>query len=219
MKNNPTIEELQNSGNYELIARVKHAHIKEFVLRQVMQDKKFIPPYMIYQTLLFLGSVFFLTRAIVLAIRGNAEFLFVTIAAVVFSLTILVIIHELLHGLVLWMTGAPRVSFGRVKGRFIFYAAAHHHVLGKKDFSLVAFTPLVVVQAVTLLGIFIWYPDPMVYFPVMVMCIHSFFCAGDIALATLFHKYPGQEVYTYDDQEQKASLYYVSKQKVNSVLS
>jgi hypothetical protein len=219
MRKNPTIEELQNSGDYELIARVKHAHIKEFVLRQVMQDKKFIPPYMVYQTLLFLGSVFFLTRAIVLAIRGNADFLIVTVVAIVFSMTLLVVIHELLHGVVLWMTKAPRVSFGRVKGRFIFYAAAHHHVLGRKAFNLVAFTPLVVVQIVTLAGIFIWYPQPMVFFPLMVMCIHSFFCAGDIALATLFHKYPGHEVFTYDDQDQKASLYYVSKQKVSSTLN
>jgi hypothetical protein len=211
MKNIPTVEQLNNSQEYELLAAVEHARIKDFVLGQVMEDRRIIPYYMIYQTALFLVALFFLTRSVVLAARGDTAYLLVTIGAVIFSLTFLVVIHEILHGLVLKLAGAPRVSFGMVPGKFIFYAEADQFVLRKIPFMWVAFTPLVVVQMVALIMIISWFNSPLVFFPVMVMCIHSFFCAGDVALATLFYRFPGYEVFTYDNKEEKTSYYYISR--------
>lgn len=211
MRRTPTIEELNNQDKFEMLASVEHARIKDFVLSQVMEDRRLVPYYMIYQTALFLAAIFFLTRSIVLAFRGDSSYLLVTIGAILFSLTVLVVFHELIHGLVLKITGAPKVSFGMVPGKFIFYAEADKFVLGKKPFLWVAFTPLVIIQVVTAILIIAWYMQPLVYFPLMVMCIHSFFCAGDVALATLFFRFPGQEVFTYDDRQEKTSYYFVKR--------
>jgi hypothetical protein len=214
MKRTPSIEELNNTARFEILASVEHARIKDFVLSQVMEDRRIVPYYMIYQTALFLAAIFFLTRSVVLALRGESAYLLIAIGAVGFSLTLLVVIHELMHGLVLKLAGAPKVSFGMVPGKFIFYAEADKFVLGRKPFLWVAFTPLILVQIVTAILIIAWFTQPLVYFPLMVMCIHSFFCAGDIALATLFFRFPGQEVFTYDDHERKTSYYFVRKQVV-----
>lgn len=214
MKKTPSIEELNNNEQFEILASVEHARIKDFVLSQVMEDRRIVPYYMIYQSILFLAAIFFLTRSVVLAFRGESAYLLITIGAIAFSLSLLVVIHELLHGLVLKMAGAPKVSFGMVPGRFIFYAEADKFVLGRKPFFWVAFTPLVVIQIVTAILIIAWFTQPLVYFPLMVMCIHSFFCAGDIALATMFFRFPGQEVFTYDDHEKKTSHYFVKKHTV-----
>ena len=212
MKNIPDVEHLKNSEEFELLAAVEHARIKDFVLGQVMEDRRIIPYYMIYQTLLFLAALFFFTRSVVLAFRGDSSFLLVSIGAIVFSLTFLVVLHELLHGLVLKLAGAPRVSFGMVPGKFIFYAEADKFVLHRKSFMWVAFTPLVVVQLITTLLVISWFSNFMVFFPIMVMCIHSFFCAGDVALVTLFYRFPGYDVYTYDSHEEKTSYYFIRKQ-------
>jgi len=211
MKKSPTIDELNDPERFELLASVEHARIKDFVLSQVMEDRKFVPYYMIYQTALFLAAIFFLTRAIVLAIKGDSNYLFITLGAIVFSVTLLVVIHEFIHGLVLKLTGAPKVRFGMVSGRFIFYAEADKFVLSRRPFLWVAFTPLFVVQIITAIFIVLWFSQPLVYFPLMLMCIHSFFCAGDVALATLFYRFPGKEVYTYDDHQQKTSYYFLEK--------
>ncbi len=211
MKKTPNIEELHSGERFEPVATVSHARIKDFVLNQVMEDRRFVPYYMVYQTVLFLAAIFFFTRSVVLALRGDTTYLLITIGAVVFSLTLLVLIHELLHGLVLKLAGAPKVTFGMVPGRFIFYAEADRFVLGRAPFLWVAFTPLFAVQIVTLVMIILLYDQPMVYFPLMVMCIHSFFCAGDVALVTLFYRFPGLEVYTYDNREEKTSYYFVEK--------
>jgi hypothetical protein len=217
MNKTPTIEELKEGRNYELLAVVDHARIKDFVLHQVMEDKKFIPYYMAYQTVLFLGALFFLSRAVALAFRGDFNYLIASIGALAFSLSFLIIIHELLHGIMLKLAGAPRISFGMVPGRFIFFVAADKFVLNRKSFMWVAFAPLVTVQIVTVLAIFLWAGEPLVYFPVMVMCVHSFFCAGDIALATLFYRYPEREVFTFDDAKGKTSYYYISGSEINPV--
>lgn len=212
----PTINDLKNPGRFKLIAAVSHSRIKDFVLHQVMEDKKIVPFYMVYQTILFFAAIFFLTRSIVLATRGDSNYLFVTLAAILFSLTFLVVIHELLHGMVLKLAGAPRIRYGMVPGKFIFYAEADQFVLGKKPFAFVALAPLIIIQILTIAGIAVWYDQALVYFPLMVMCIHSFFCAGDIALLALFYRHPGSKVYTYDNQSEKTSYYYMEKADLSS---
>jgi hypothetical protein len=217
MRNTPSIEELNQTEKFELLASVSHSRIKDFVLNQVMEDRRIIPYYMVYQTLLFLSALFFFTRSFVLAFRGETSYLYVSLAAIAFSLTFLVVIHELLHGLVLKITGAPEVRFGMVPGKFIFYAEANSYVLGRKSFLWVALTPLIGVQIATIVLIVLWMDQPFVYFPLLVMCIHSFFCAGDIALVSLFYRFSGRRVYTYDNREEKTSYYFVETESPNSI--
>lgn len=212
----PTIKELNDPARYELIAAVSHSRIKDFVLRQVMEDKKIVPYYMVYQTFLFFAAIFFLTRSIVLAVKGDSNYLFVATAGILFSLTLLVVLHELLHGMVLKLAGAPRIRYGMVPGKFIFYAEADQFVLGRKPFAFVALAPLIIIQFLTILGIAVWYSHALVYFPLMVMCIHSFFCAGDIALLALFYRYPGKAVYTFDNRKEKTSYYFMERVNFSS---
>ncbi len=207
----PSIEELNNPDAFELYASVEQNRIKDFVLQQVMSDKKMIPVYMVYQTLLFITGIFFLTRSVVLAFKGHPLFLLCTAAAVVFSLTLLVVIHELLHGTALKLAGAPKVTYGGILSKFIFFAEADRFVLGKRTFLLVAFTPLVVVNVITLTGIIIFFHTPLLYFFLVVMVIHSFFCSGDVALATIFYRFPGRDTFTYDIAEEKKTFYFFRK--------
>jgi hypothetical protein len=211
MNQKPTIEDLNNPQKFELIASVDQSRIKDFVLQQVMSDKKIIPVYMVYQTLLFLTGIFFFTRAMVLAYRGNYLFLFTATAGLVFSFTILVAIHELLHLFSLKLAGAPKVKLGAIPGKFIFFAEAGNFVLGKRKFLFVAFSPFVIVQIITILGIIWCFYLPLLYFFLMVMVIHSFFCSGDVALVTIFYRFPGRDTFTYDNPDEKKSYYFVQK--------
>jgi len=207
----PSINDLNDPAQFDLIASVEQDHVKEFVIDQVLRDKKIIPVYMVFQTIMLLACIFFVTRAVILAYKGNSVFLLITAGGLLFSFTILVAIHELLHGLALKLSGAPRVTFGAIFRKFIFFAEADKHILRKKSFLFVALTPLIVIQIVTTAGIIIWFSDPFIYFFLMIMTIHSFFCSGDIALLTIFYRYPGRDTFTYDDRTEKTSYYYVRK--------
>lgn len=208
---NPTIEELQNSNNYERVAELEHRQIKEFVIDQITTESKLIKGFMIYQGIMILVGLFFTTRPIVLAMRGSYEPLFWLLAAIAFTFTLLILIHELLHLLALKITGARKISIGGYLKKFIFYAEADRHVLNRKQFALVALAPLVVVKAVTLTGILLTIGEPVLYFWIFVMCAHSLFCAGDIGMLSFFDRFPGSAVYTFDVKEEKRTYFYKEK--------
>lgn len=208
---NPTIEELQNSDNYELVAELEHRQIKEFVIDQITTESKLIKGFMIYQGIMILVGLFFATRPIVLAMHGNYEPLFWLFGALAFTFTLLILIHELLHLLALKITGAPKISFGGYLKKFIFYAEADRHVLNRQQFALVALAPLVIVKTITLAGIIATIGHPSFYFWIFLMSAHSLFCAGDIGMLSFFDRFPGSKVYTYDVQEKKRSYFFREK--------
>ena len=209
---NPTISELQNSGEYELIAQLEHNHIKQFVVEQLTKEGKLVKFYMYYQLLMVLIGVFFILRAVVLAFQSNPHAFYWSLGSLVFSFSMLIALHELLHGIALKLIGAKNIHYGGYLKKFIFYAEADRHVLNRKQFALIALTPLFVIKIISLLGIIVFFGHPAANFFILLMCAHSLFCAGDIGLLSLFHKSPNTEIFTFDVKTEKKSYYY---QKVN----
>ncbi len=205
---NPTIKELQNSDNFELVAELEHPQIKEFVINQLIKGGRMVKFFMIYQILMVVFGILIIIRSIQLAFRGNFEPLIYIIAASIFCFTALIVIHELLHGIALKLAGAANVNYGAYLKRFIFYAEADQHVLNKKQFTLVALAPFAVVKIVSILAIIILFTNSAVFFVALVMGIHSLFCAGDIGLLSVFYDEKDSEYYTYDERAERKSYYY-----------
>jgi len=208
---NPSIEELQISGKYELIAQLNHNQIKEFVINQLAENGGIIKVYMIYQVLMITIGMFFFTRSIVLAFQGSTIQLYYSLAALIFCFSVLIVIHELLHGVALIITGAPKVSFGGYLKKFIFYVEADQFVINRKQFAFIALTPLFAVKLITLIGIIFLFNQPVFYFLIFAMSAHSLFCAGDIGLLSVFYKYKNSDVYTYDVNAEKTSYFFIRK--------
>jgi hypothetical protein len=206
---NPTVEELKNGEEYELIAELNHGQIKDFVLQQLTgSDSKIVKMFAIYQLLMILTGMFFLARALVLAFRNEFHPLLISLLALGFSLSLLIVIHEVLHGIALKFTGAKHVAFGGYLKKFIFYAEADRHVLNRKQFTFVALAPLIVVKIITLAGIILYWNQPLFYFFLIVMSAHSLFCAGDIGLLSVFYNDAENEIFTFDVKEEKQSYFF-----------
>jgi hypothetical protein len=205
---NPSIDKLRNSDEYELIARLNHQQIKEFVITQLTDNGKMIKTYMIYQVLMIMTGMFFFTRSVVLAFKGDSVPLYYSLAALVFCFSVLVIIHELLHGIALKLTGAKHVTYGGYLKKFIFYAEADQFVINRRQFAFIALTPLFAVKLITLTGIIFLFGQPFFYFLMFVMSAHSLFCAGDIGLLSVFYKFKNSEVFTFDVKAEKTSYFF-----------
>lgn len=205
---NPTLEELRNSGRYELLHELEHQQVKEFVLRQIASGSRLIRYFSVYQGLMILTGLFFITRTVILAFRGNLLPLYYILGAIFFTFTLLILVHELLHALAFKLTGAKRVSIGAYLKKFIFYAEADLHVLNRKQFTLVALTPFVVVKLLSAAGIILSLGNPLMYFWIFMMCIHSLFCAGDIGMLDYFYHYNEGAIYTVDVKKEKKSYFY-----------
>jgi len=208
---NPTIEELQNPDRFEVIAELSHDNIKSFVLDQLARGGKITVAFMIYQTLMVILGVFLITKSIILTVHNTPEKLYFVIAALLFCFTALIPIHELLHGIAIKFTGAPKVNYGAYFRKFIFYAEADGYVIDRIQFTWIALTPLLVVKLLTLILSLVFWNTPWLYFSLSVMAIHSLFCAGDIGLLSIFYRNKNDVIYTFDVREEKKSYYYMKK--------
>lgn len=205
---NPSINELRNTNKFELIAELDHSNIKEFVIQQLQKGGKLITAYMIYQTFMIVLLAFITTLAIIKAINHYPLFLYYILGAMLFCFSFLIVIHELLHGIAIKLTGAEKVTYGAYIRKFIFYAEADRHVLNRTQFLGIALAPFAVIKILTLGGIILFWNHPALYFFVFVMAAHSFFCAGDIGLLSLFYTNGDNEIFTYDERDEKKSYYY-----------
>lgn len=204
-------EDLQNNSEYELLAEVSHQHLREFVVEVVVKGKTLTRIYSIYQLVMMLLFVFLLTKGIVLSVKGSHTLLIQIGLSILFSVIALIIIHEALHALAYLATGANRISFGGKIKKFIFYAMADQQVISPRAFHVVALTPLVVVKMICLLGIVQFYNQQLVYFFTGIMCLHSLFCAGDIAMLDFYRLHPGKEIYNYDNKREGKTYFYARK--------
>ena len=207
----PSPEDLQNESEFELLTEVSHLHLREFVVELVTKGKSIIKIYSIYQAIMLFLFVYLLTKGIVLCIKGNSTLLLQIGGSVLFSLTALIVIHELLHALAYLATGARRISFGVIPKKFVFYAMADRQVIGAGAFHLVALAPFIVIKLICLVGIVQFYNQPLVYFFTGVMCLHSLFCAGDIAMLDFYRLHKGKEIYNFDNKSEGKTYFYTRK--------
>lgn len=210
--NNPiTPEELLRSDEFELLAEIDHRHIKQFIWEQINPDINLIRWFSAYQIALVALFVFLLTKSILLSSRGLNDALIWLSLSVLFSFSLLIVIHELLHALAYWITGARNLKAGAIWRKFVFYVAADRQVINKRSFRLVAYAPLVVVQFASLMPGILFWKSPQAYFFFGIMCIHSLFCAGDMAMLAFYQSHADKEILTFDDIATGKSYFYFRK--------
>lgn len=208
-----TPEDLLNESEFELLMEVSHKKLREFIVEQITKEKTVIRIYSIYQVIMIGLFTALLTNAIVLFIKGNHYPLIQTGVGVLFSVTALIVIHELLHALAYLVTGARNISFGAIPQKLVFYAMADRQVVAPSDFHLVALTPLVVVKLVCIIAIIWFAPQPLIYFFLTIMCLHALFCAGDIAMLAFYRLHSGKEILNFDDKSEGKTYFYARKIK------
>lgn len=204
-------EDLQNDNCFELLAEVSHQNLREFVVAQIKVEKHIIRYYSAYQVIMLTLFVFFLTRSILFSMKGFSEPLISIVFAVLFTFSVLIIFHEFLHALAYLLAGSRRISFGFVLRKFVFYALADRQVVASKAFHFVALTPFVVVKLICLALLLSTDNNQVFYFFLTVMCLHSLFCAGDMAMLAFYNLHRGKEIYNFDNRSEGKTYFYIRK--------
>src|SRR5665647_2749361 len=117
-------DDLQNGNEFELLTEVSHQNLKVFIVEQIRAEKYIIRIYSVYQVIMMFIFTYLLTRSIIFSFKGHSEALISIGFGILFSLSALIVIHELLHALVYLLSGARKISFGFILKKFIFYAQA-----------------------------------------------------------------------------------------------
>jgi hypothetical protein len=206
-RHNLTIADLKNNPEFELIAEIPYSNIKQFIKTEVTKGGMIIRIYAFLQIFAILGFLFIGF----LSVTNDSNTLWTILFSTLFSFTVLIILHEALHALAFLILGKKYIGFGAQWRKMLFYAESHHHVLDQKEMNIVALTPLLVITLAGTVFSVLFTGKPIMLFFILVTLIHIFFCAGDIAIVSYFHRHRSRPLYTYDDKHLKTTFYYQYK--------
>ena len=178
-----------------------------FILQEFRNRNLIIHVFVIINLSLVTGGLLFAIEQIKMGTIGLFALFLLWILGAVAGSTIVVPIHEGLHGLAYYALGAKKVSYGGNLKQFYFYAVADRFVLNEKGIWPLALSPFLCISAACVLGI--------LYFNVFWQCffwgfltMHSLNCLGDFGILSFFWANRGKSLYTYDLVDQGKSFVY-----------
>ncbi len=208
MSKSISIRELQEGTDYELVKVLDFSDLLPFIM-----EERTHPSWL---TRSFWGFLFLLIALAILdgflTIEGLqfgwSALLEAFGVGIFFSLTLLILVHEALHGLAYKLIGAPHIYFGGNWRKLYFYALADRFVVGKQAFFFVALTPFVLITLASLVSIFTWADAYWRWVLWGGLLMHTPNCLGDIYLMNFFLRSGPGPVYTYDDADEKKAWFF-----------
>jgi len=205
----PTPEELQNAEIFSKVEDLDHNEMVPFILENL---KKSNPVTAIFKhgTMILIAIVLFTWIG-----RWDTSAFFIGLGAgLLFTFTIGVFVHEILHLLVYKILGAKKTKLKLLLDQGAVAAVADHFVVSEKEFYWLAFTPFVVLTVAGLAALFLTHG--WIFYGVSTfLVVHATACLGDFSLAGYMYEHRDEKIYTFDDVENDKSFFY----KLNSSAS
>jgi hypothetical protein len=208
----PNYSELQNNEErYKILLTLKHSDIAKFVGSYLYSKTPLASAYRNFLLVSFLLFIFITTY--LLFINSNKCLIHLSgFILGIISFFLLVAPHEIIHGLMYKYFGAPKVKYGVIWSKLAFYAIAPNFVVIKKQFMLLAAAPFVMISAALLTMIVYSFGNPFWHFYFWGLFLtHSLGCVGDFAMIAFFELQGKQVVYTFDDEKEGVSYFYLER--------
>lgn len=123
----------------------------------------------------------------------------------------LVPIHEYIHALAYKSQGAKTTSYDVNLKKFYFMAIADKFVANRKEFTIVALAPFLIISSTFLISLL--FVEPLWTFTILgILFTHTACCSGDFGLLSYFEFYKHKKIITYDDKENGISYFYELQQ-------
>lgn len=205
----PTIEQLF-TDEFEQLEVLPYSEMIPFVQRQFQKPTRITRLYISLNVFMLMGMIGLAYWQISIGKVAFWQLLNAVFLGFAVSLTVLVPLHEAIHGIVYKLMGAPKVSFGGNWRKFYFYAAADRFVAGEQAFRLVALAPFVVLSVLAILGLL--FTAPFVQWLLLgVLLLHTGACAGDFGMLAFYEDCPPGEIFTFDDVVAKKAYFFQRK--------
>lgn len=204
----PTIEELHDTHEYELIEKIDYQHILTFLIPYLKPSTWIMRLFFLANMLFFIMLMFTAFDIMTHHMMGFARMASYSAVSFIITFVFIVPLHELIHGLAFKILGAGNLTFGANLRQFVFYVTADRFVIRKSHFFFLAPVPFVVIS---LLCIFTYAMggSALQWIAVNVLLLHATCCIGDFALVSYFIIQSSRgEVYTYDEVESRTSYFF-----------
>jgi hypothetical protein len=200
-----TVEDLEDQNRFRLVFKISYSELIPFIFDYLKKKSKLT---YIYWSL----CLVFLVSAVVIRTRlagtfSETGFLIHTVIGLVVLPVLFIPVHEFLHILPYYFSGAKNIRVGMDLRQYLFYVTAHRYVASPSQFWMVALTPMIIISA----GLFttiILIPGLLRWSLSLFLFVHATMCAGDMALLNFYFLNKSKSIYTWDDVDKKEAYFY-----------
>jgi hypothetical protein len=201
-RKNPTPQELQSEDSFEKLRDLDHNDMVPFILENLKARNPITAAFK-HGTMILITVVLFLS----IGQWDTGAFFLGVGAGILFTFTIGVLLHELLHLIVYKILGARSTRLKLILHQGAIAAVADHFVISDKEFYWLAFTPFCVLTLAALFALFLTWG--WIFYGVSTfLVLHATACLGDFSLAGFMYEHRHEGVYTFDDVENERSFFY-----------
>lgn len=194
-------------GMEQMIATVPHSGIKAFIKESAKKPGPYKTSYLVLAILAGIVIGAFPAYALTSWIFGGTSTYAIQAGlGFVFSFSVLIVIHEWIHGLAYKIYGAKNVYYGGSIKQFVFYAASDGDVFTGRQFRVIAFAPFAAVTTLCLV-LMLLFPQ-YVFLLLTILSLHTMFCGGDFLFIHFLSQHGLDRVRTYDSREKAESYFY-----------
>lgn len=205
-----TSNKLHDNAAFEQVLVLEHDAMIAFIQKELAQPHPLIRQFVQFNWLFTLGSLVYAGWQLYHGILPPGPMILHFFLGIMLSMTLLILVHEGIHGLVYRLVGAPSVQFGGSFRKMYFYAVADHHVLKSRQFRWVALAPFVLILLVGMVLVLLVAPI-FQWVLLGLILVHNWNCIGDFVMLGYLERFYPAEVYTYDDVEAGKSYFFTEK--------
>jgi hypothetical protein len=201
-------EELPTQG-YFLLDQFGHDELIPFLQKCMKTPSIYSRSYYLVNIALFALAVFCFSTDIWWKQFRVVDRLAYFVTGLVVALALLPL-HELIHAAAYRLQGAQQTSFDMNFKKFYFMALADKFVANRREFTIVALAPFVVISCLLLVAILL-VPAPWTFTLLGALLAHAAMCSGDFGLLNYFAVHRDKDVVTFDDVASKVTYFYGKK--------
>jgi hypothetical protein len=199
------VEDLEDQTKYRQILAISYHDLIPFIL-DYLKKRSGLTVFFWSVCIMFFGTA--------LRVRINIsgyfplhDTLFHSALGMVIFPILLIPLHELLHIIPYFISGARRIRVGMDLKQYLFYVTAHRHVASPLQFRIVALIPFLLIS-LTLLFLILFVPGLWKWSLSLLLFVHATMCAGDFALLNFYFMKRNKKIYTWDDADEKMAYFY-----------
>lgn len=199
------VEDFDDQSRFRQIQAIQYSDLVGFVL-DYLRRKTWL--------MVLFWSLCIIFISIALTVRMNIagyfpfrNILFHSLLGFIIFPILLIPVHEFMHVLAFWLTGAKRIRAGADLKQYIFYVTAHRHVIKAGQFKFVALVPFLIISF-SIIALIIYLPGLWKWSLSILLFVHTTMCAGDFALLNFYHINRHRKIYSWDDADEKMAYFY-----------
>ncbi|MGA2407403.1 MAG: DUF3267 domain-containing protein [Bacteroidales bacterium] len=199
------VEDLDDQKKFRPILTIPYKNLIQFVLDYL--KKKSGLTFFFWSVCLIFLVITVIMRINIAGHFSRANILFHSVLGLILFPVICIPVHELLHIIPFYISGAKNIRVGIDLKQYLFYVTAHRYVATSLQFRIVALTPFLIISVAFILLVFLL-PGLWKWSLSLFLFAHTTMCAGDFALLNFYFLNRDKKIYTWDDLDKKEAYFY-----------